>query len=63
MDSFKVIGSCVVADTPPGEVVSREKLEQEGANIDALLAGLHLEPVSTPKTDTTKAKAKPSDGE
>jgi len=61
MDSFKVIGSCVVADTPPGEVVTRETLEAAGANIGALLAGLHLEPVDA-KT-APKAKAKTTDGE
>lgn len=55
MDSFKVIGPCQIADAMPGETITREKLEAEGANIDALVLGKHIEPVGGSKS--TKGKA------
>jgi hypothetical protein len=62
-EQFKVVGPCKVAGVEPGGTVSRQALEEAGANIDALL-GVHLKPVTgeaktEPETEP-KAEEKPA---
>jgi hypothetical protein len=52
---YKVVGQCEVAGTQPGATVSQEALVEVGANVDALIAGGHLEEVKAP---APAAKAK-----
>lgn len=60
---YRVVGGLTVAGVVNGAEVTQDTLDKAGANVYALLAGGHLEPVKEPAPATSERKGAPKGGD